>query len=79
MAAGVIEKGGLGIYFKSDGVTLSDKPHYDTRGYNSAWKWIGGKQSKATRKSKTAIIEKNLLKLPVEFIRLAKQYRNKLG
>ena len=69
---------GLGIYFKKDGKTLSDKPHYDVRGRNSAWKWIGGKESKTSRKSKTAIIDNNLLNLPEEFIELAKSYRDEL-
>ena len=78
MAADVIDIGGLGIYFKKDGKTLSDKPHYDVRGRNSAWKWIGGKESKTSRKSKTAIIDNNLLNLPEEFIELAKSYRDEL-
>ena len=78
MAKGIISKGGLGIYFKDDRKTLSDKPHYDVRGRDSAWKWIGGKQSKTSGRSKTAIIDDNLLELPQDFIDLAEEYRDKL-
>jgi uncharacterized protein YcbK (DUF882 family) len=78
IAAGKIQDGGFGIYFKEGGKTLSSKPHYDvTR--SRAWKWIGGKQAVATRRSKKSIIKDNLLKLPDNFRDLALSYYGEMG
>ena len=79
MAADVIDKGGLGVYFKKGGKVLSDKPHYDTRGSNMAWKWVSGKKIKSTSATKNAIIDKNILDLPKNFIKRAKDYRAALS
>ena len=76
MAKDIISKGGLGIYFRKGEKELSDKPHYDTRGSNMAWKKVSGKKSTSTAATKYNIIfsEKNPLKLPQEYRDLAKKY-----
>jgi hypothetical protein len=76
MAKDIISKGGLGIYFREGEKALSDKPHYDTRGSNMAWKKVGGKKSTSTAATKYNIIfsEKNPLKLPQAYRELAAKY-----
>ena len=80
MAKGIISKGGLGIYFRKGEKALSDKPHYDTRGSDMAWKKVGGKKSTSTAATKYNIIfsEKNPLKLPQAYRKLAAQYYKKM-